>query len=297
MKQAKELYERGENIMRLCREAESSEVNSLNGILAAYDLQAGSYVRLLSDPVHAQFAKAYCGAIAGILDRLSPVSVMEAGVGEATTLVNTLHQMRHRPPHALGFDISWSRVAVGREFAEANHANPRLFVGSLEDIPIEDDSVDVVYTSHSMEPNRGGEIRILRELFRVTRRYLVLLEPSNELGGADTKRHIEEHKYCLDLYRHAQSLGFNVVEHRLFDHIKNPENETALMIIAKRDSAEAYAGDFLACPSCHGALVYNTGNYFCTECLMVYPEVAGIPCLLKSHGILATRYLDQREVR
>lgn len=123
MKQAKELYERGENIMRLFREAESSEVNSLNGILAAYDLQAGSYVRLLSDPIHARFAQAYCAAIASILDRLSPVSVMEAGVGEATTLVNTLHQMRHRPPHALGFDISWSRVAVGREFAEANHAN------------------------------------------------------------------------------------------------------------------------------------------------------------------------------
>ena len=102
MKEAKDLYERGVNIMRLFRETESSEINSLYGILAAYDLQSGSYVRLLSDPVHAQFAQAYCAAVANILDRLSPISVMEAGVGEATTLVNTLHHMHHRPLHALG---------------------------------------------------------------------------------------------------------------------------------------------------------------------------------------------------
>jgi uncharacterized protein YbaR (Trm112 family) len=205
--------------------------------------------------------------------------------------------MQDRPPDALGFDISWSRIAVGREFAEANRAKPRLFVGGLEDIPVEDNSVDVVYTSHSIEPNRGREIQILRELFRVTRQYLVLLEPSNELGSAATKSHIEQHKYCLNLYSHAQNLGFNVIEHRLFDHIKNPENETALMVIAKQIYPETYIGEFLACPSCHRALVYHKANYFCTECLMVYPEVAGIPCLLKSHGIIATRYLDQDKFR
>jgi hypothetical protein len=87
MKQAKELYERGVNIMRLFRENESSEVNSLNGILAAYDLQSGSYVQLLGNPAHAQFTRAYSAAIAAILDRYSPASLMEAGVGEATTLV------------------------------------------------------------------------------------------------------------------------------------------------------------------------------------------------------------------
>jgi uncharacterized protein YbaR (Trm112 family) len=172
---------------------------------------------------------------------------------------------------------------------------PRLFVGGLENIPIEDNSVDVVYTSHSIEPNRGREIAILRELFRVTRQYLVLLEPSNELGGDDTKRHIEEHKYRVDLHRYAQDLGLNVIEYRLFDHIRNPRNETALMVIAKQDSMDSYRGDFLACQSCRHGLSYHKGNYFCADCLIVYPEVAGIPCLLKSHGILASRYLDQSQ--
>jgi ubiquinone/menaquinone biosynthesis C-methylase UbiE/uncharacterized protein YbaR (Trm112 family) len=292
MKQAKELYDRGMNIMRLFRESEAGEVNSINGILAAYDLQSGSYVELLGDPAHAVFIHAYSRAIAAILDRYSPASVMEAGVGEATTLVNVLRQMQHPPANALGFDISWSRIAVAHEFAEANDAKPRLFVGALEDIPIEADSVDVVYTSHSIEPNRGREAKILRELFRVTRRYLVLLEPSNELGSAATQRRIEEHKYCLDLYAHTQNLGFNVIEHRLFDQIRNPENETAVMVIAKQNDSAKYVGEFLACPHCCRSLIRHKGNYFCTECLVVYPEIDGIPCLLKSHAVIATRYLD-----
>ena len=213
-------------------------------------------------------------------------------MGEATTLVNVLRHMQHPPPDALGFDISWSRIAVARKFAEENRAKARLFVGGLEDIPIEDNSVDIVFTSHSIERNRGREIPILRELFRVTRQYLVLLEPSNALGSDDTKKHIEEHKYCLNLYARAQELGFNVIEHRLFDHIKSPRNETALMVIAKQNSVQRYTGGFFACPSCRQALLCHKGNYFCAECLIVYPEVAGIPCLLKSHGIIASRYLE-----
>jgi ubiquinone/menaquinone biosynthesis C-methylase UbiE/uncharacterized protein YbaR (Trm112 family) len=272
---------------------ESSQVNSLEGILVSYDLQAGSYVHLLHDPHRARFVDQYTSAIARLLDRYSPRSVMEAGVGEATTLVNVLRRMGRPPADALGFDISWSRIAVGREYASAHGVRPALFAGSLTEIPVEDDAVEVVYTSHSIEPNRGREKQILAELYRVTRRFLVLLEPSNELGCEATRRRMEEHKYCLDLGRHAGELGFHVVEYRLFDHCSNPANQTALMVIDKHAAAEPYRGTFLACPRCHAALVLHHHHYFCRECLVVYPVLGGLPCLLASQGIVATRYLEK----
>ena len=117
---------------------------------------------------------------------------------------------------------------MAREYAVALGVRANLFAGDLTEIPIQDSAVEVVYTSHSIEPNRGREKQILAELYRVTRRYLVLLEPSNELGTQETRRHIEEHKYCLDLGRHVRELGFDVIEHRLFEHVRNPVNQTAL---------------------------------------------------------------------
>ena len=279
--------------MQLFRGSGTDAGNSIESILTSYDLQAGSYVHSLDQPEHAQFLAKYTATIAGVLDGYSPNSVMEAGVGEATTLANVLRFMRRPPAHALGFDISWSRIAVAREYGATKELSPLLFIGNLTEIPVASNAVDVVYTSHSIEPNRGREKQILAELHRVARRYLVLLEPSNELGGDATRRHIEQHKYCLDLRLHAGELGFDVIEHRLFDHTSNPSNQTALMVIAKRGDSDPDGGIFLACPRCRERLLLHKQNYFCAECLVAYPILCGIPCLLPSHAIVATRYMEK----
>ena len=49
LKEIKSLYDEGANVMHWFRQMESSELNSLAGILVSYDLQAGSYVRLLKE--------------------------------------------------------------------------------------------------------------------------------------------------------------------------------------------------------------------------------------------------------
>jgi hypothetical protein len=81
LKEIKRLYDQGENVIQWFRQMESSELNSLAGILVSYDLQAGSYVRLLQEqPLIAGYVERYTTALAAILDRYAPRSVMEAGV-------------------------------------------------------------------------------------------------------------------------------------------------------------------------------------------------------------------------
>jgi hypothetical protein len=170
---------------------------------------------------------------------------------------------------------------------------PTLFIGNVQEIPIQDDSFDVVYTSHTIESNRGREKDILRELFRVARRFIVLLEPSNTLSNEESRRHLEEFKYCRDLPVHAKELGYKVTEHRLWDYHWSERNQTALMIIEKGLPSDTARTDFYACPTCRKTLQLHKGNYFCGECLVVYPIIAGIPCLASAHGILASRYLEK----
>jgi ubiquinone/menaquinone biosynthesis C-methylase UbiE len=292
MREVRQMYEHGTNIMQLLRQSDSGDTNCIDAIQVSYDLQAGSYVSLLNNPEHAEYVRNYTGALAGVLDRLRPVSVMEAGTGEATTLVNVLRQMTTSPVQALGVDLSWSRIAVARRYAHDNGVEATLVVGELSHMPARTSSIDVVFTSHSVEPNRGRERAILQELFRVARRYVVLLEPSSELGNAATKARIKEHRYCCDLVRHATDLGFKIVEHRLFDYISNPSNQTALIVIAKEDSLPACVGNPLGCSICHGPLHLHKGNYFCSDCLVVYPVIGDVPCLSVKHAIVAVLYAE-----
>ena len=77
-----------------------------------------------------------------------------------------------------------------------NIFNSGLFVGDLFNAPIEDSSFDVVYTSHSLEPNGGFERKALIELHRITRKYLVLFEPIYELGSSKSKVFMEKPRLC-----------------------------------------------------------------------------------------------------
>lgn len=296
MQDIKGRYEGGGNVMALFRELEGASTNSLRAIQTSYDLQAGSYIqRLERDPAYDALMERYTTTVAALLDGLGPASLMEAGVGEATILSKVASKLARPPADVLGFDISWSRVAYGRRHARGRGLRPHLFLGDLAHIPLEDDSVDVVYTSHSIEPNRGREREMITELHRVARRWLLLLEPSNELGSDETRAHIEKHRYCTDLGRHARELGLDVVEHRLFDYCHNTHNQTAILLVRKGgDGADAPvpAGPRYACPHCRGPLTLARGNYFCPADLTVFPVVDGIPCLLAAHGILASKYLE-----
>jgi hypothetical protein len=168
-----------------------------------------------------------------------------------------------------GCDISWSRIHVGR-----SHFRPAtLFVSELEALPLADDSMDVVYTSHAIEPNWGRESVILAELYRVAGRYLVLFEPSYELASAQARARMDAHGYCRGLREMAEQLNFDVIEHRLIDCPMNPLNPTALLLIEKRMTRQADGNPAFFCPSCRGPLVTDADCYFCPAEGLVYPTL------------------------
>lgn len=283
-------YRRGENILRLIRDRFGLSTNEQAAILASYDLQAGSYIEALDDAKFRSLHQLYAQAIANVIKPLEPRSLLEAGVGEATTLVEAT---KHLPgiERLYGFDLVWSRVYCAARHLREN-ANPAsLFVGELEAIPFPDNSFDVVFTSHAVEPNHGREAVILGELWRVARNYVALFEPSYELAGPEARARMDVHGYCRDLPALAKQRGWKVVDWRLLEVSLNPMNPTAVLLIEKNPGASGGTGstvDF-CCPVCREPLL-QSDHWFCRNCGLVYPEIKGVPCLSRMSAIVASKF-------
>lgn len=297
LQKIKEIYSKNENIIQYLKSIGNDEKNTIEDILISYDFQSGSYIQGFSK--NKEYLENYCGALAKIIDAIDNAqSIIEVGVGEATTLNMLIKYLKNKPSNILGLDISWSRLKFGQELLkDFNRSNVNLFTANLFEIPLLDNSIDIVYTSHSIEPNGGKEESALKELYRITKNYLILLEPSFEFANEEAKARMKKHGYVTELYSTAKRLNYKIIEHRLFDYSANPLNPTGLIIIEKKEMSSNKPN--LVCPISRTKLLkHSDALLYSKESFLSYPIIEGIPCLLKENSILATHLLtDYKEYK
>ena len=287
LKNIKNLYAKGGNIIKYLKSIDGTKENSIEDILISYDFQSGSYIKEYSK--NSEFKSNYCSSLAKIIDKLGNFdSLMEVGVGEGTTLGPLLRKLDNHPKNVLGFDISWSRLKFAKEILiDFGFKDATLVASNLFEIPLLDNSVDLIYTSHSLEPNGGREKQALAELMRVARKYVILLEPAYELADKKSKERMESHGYVTNLYQTANDLGLEILDYRLFEHSINPLNPTGILIL-KKESFQGNDCD-LRCPVTLSKLDHITESLlFSVESNLSYPVIFNIPCLLKENSILTS---------
>ena len=285
-------FERGENAMAWARENVTNGMNTHVSTLIAYDLQSGSYVSYAQK--NPKWIKQWTGQLANLIQPYieSGDTVLEVGVGEATTLAGVIKLIGYPDVLALGFDISFSRIAVARKWLEHNSIEARLFVGDLFHIPLEDNSVDVVYTSHSLEPNGGREEQALTELLRVARKAVVLVEPCYELANENAQQRMLEHGYVSGLKATAEKLAANVMEYGLLDVCSNKLNPSGVLSITKSNPSQRNNGAIRwQCPLTGAPMNEQKDIYFATQVGIAYPVMRGIPLLRAEHAVLASKIL------
>ena len=285
-----EIYLKGENILEYLNSIDKVDKNLVENIMISYEFQSGTYVKNYKRIK--KYRENYARALAKIIDNIKNVkSILEAGVGEAVTLLPLLKKLKNKPLDILGFDISWSRLKFGKEFLkDFNEPYVKLFSANLFEIPLSDNSIDVVYTSHSVEPNGGKEKEALMELYRITNKYLILLEPAYEFANSEAKKRMKKYGYVTSLHSTAINLGYSVLDYRLFEHSVNPLNPTGVMIIEKKSNISSPPK--LVCPISHSELFnYNESLKYSKESFLAYPIIDAIPCLLKDNSVLAAHLL------
>ncbi len=288
-------YQRGENICALLRDRAGTSQNSEEMIQLSYDLQAGSYVDLLEKtPAYQAGLASHTRGVARYLAACGPLhSLLEAGTGETTTLQGVVASLPAVPAVIHGVDISWSRLKVGSRWfrARGGPAHTVFSTASMTHLPFADNSFDVVFTNHAIEPNGGREEELLAELHRVASRYLVVCEPAYELTTPEIRRRMDSHGYCRDLPGHARRMGLSVVKHEALAGCMHATNPTAVTVIAKDPSRDP-ASPVVVCPAWRTPMELLDGFYFSPGSMRAYPVLQGIPCLKKEHGIIAGRFLD-----
>ena len=314
MDSLKELYSKKLNIMKYFREqGECQDGNSMDAVLCAYDYQAGDYTRnyysekLVKDTyvwkekeeeaykkvdlTSGEFTRFAAKSIAKEMKALEFNSILEVGIGEATTICDILLDLPDKK-NVYGIELSLSRLYYAREFVEQKKVSIELAVGDMFSLPFEDDSVDLVFTYYCIDAHRGKEKQALEEMLRVSRKYIILVEPTYELGNEETKKRIDEQRYINNLVETLSSMNVKILEHRLFD-IFTYNNNSAITILEKTTKKEKEMKKiFYACPNCKKKLIKHEGNYFCENCYNVYPVLNNIPILLENNAVLCSKYLE-----
>jgi SAM-dependent methyltransferase/uncharacterized protein YbaR (Trm112 family) len=278
-------FQRGENITALLKNVDG--LNDETSIEIAYDLQSGEYVKWVHD--HPVFWRERGTEMARVL---SPYlyerdSILDCGTGEMTTLAG-LGPYVPESCSLFAFDISLSRLREGRAFLRSCNPNlfqrTQVFCAAMSAIPLPDDSIDVVVTSHALEPNRGRERLLLQEIFRVSRRYAVFFEPSYEHATPEGQKRMDRLGYVRDLERHVQACGGTMIECRPLGHTEALNPTYAWVVSAPRGSSPSPAS--LVCPITKSPLVGESGCLWSESGLYAYPVICEIPVLKKGNAIV-----------
>lgn len=292
LRPAFEAYKRGENVTETLREMLKETNNNDQIIEIAYDLQAGTYIDGVKKDKEAW--QSYSQELAEILKChiKSGDRILDAGTGELTTLAGITQHLNLENIHYYACDISWSRIHKGSIFINDLIENLKLsaFVANFFHLPLRDKSIDVIFTSHALEPNGGRETEIITELLRVTKK-LILFEPSFEHNSLEGQDRMRRHGYVSDLPKAIIAAGGILDELIKIETTGNLLNPTYAHVItpAAQAKVEDYKNESLwACPSTKLGMKEQAGFYMCLNSGLAYPILQGIPILRPESAILAT---------
>ena len=294
LSEVRRAYAKGINITDFLKTKFRSSSNTSEIIEIAYDLQAGSYIDYWQK--NTEQANLYAAELATIPDQHTPegASILDVGTGEMTTLTTILNHMNVIPSSIFALDLSWSRIIKGIQFFESNLTKQSIemnaFVSDMSAIPITSNSLDVITSSHALEPNAAKLDKILSELFRIAKQKLVLFEPSYELNSQVGKSRMRRLGYIENLPAIVNNLGGRIIETTPIKNVSNPLNPTVCYIIETNNnhSQGSITKPQFCIPGTNQSLYYDNGFLASAEAGIVFPILDNIPILKLEKAILAT---------
>ena len=187
---------------------------SIKEVKKKYDLAAGSYTRLFYDNDSTQTIELsdnrvvelkggmkyfHSEYLSKIIIETNSKKILEVGSGEFTQfyLVNKkLINRNYEISKCGGLDLSFKRLHEGKIFLDQNNINVDFILqADASNIPISDNSFDLIYTCHCLEQVPYLFQKSVQEMVRVSSKFVILIEPSYELSNKTTKKRIYKKNY------------------------------------------------------------------------------------------------------
>lgn len=276
-------YDKNMNLTELLK-LEGFEMNSF-AIEVIYDLLAGSYTQFVKEnpEQHHQFVSEIVNIILPHVNSCS--SLLDVGTGEGTSLIPLIKKL-DLGIESYAFDISWSRLSFAIMNSISHSTNISFAVGDMLNIPMATSSIDMVLTIHALEPNGGREVEILRELARVSKKKVILIEPDFDNAGDEQKSRMQRLSYIGSLREAISNAGLTIIDIVPLGNNGNPLNCASIYIL--KPNAEKQSSKELTRwvdPIFHSGLVQYEGGLRSAEGLW-FPVLKGIPFLRKEDAKL-----------
>lgn len=232
--------------------------------------------------------------IEGMLDNVN--SVIEIGAGELTTIAPLKSYFTNPDIKIYASELAWSRLKVGRDFFTAKNLAPNsLSAASVLELPYRDNSFDCVLAHYFLEELSGYQEQAIKELLRISRKYVVMIEASYELGNKLQKRKLRTRRWNLEIMPAIKRNHWNLIEHKLVPYCHDIHHHGALFIIEKdhpvgqsHAAAPKNPGQ-VCCPICHGKLNKYGSFLKCEGCSLAFPVLDGIPVMTTGNAIVASK--------
>lgn len=288
----KKLYNQKVNVLDYLRKKKKKNYNDEQEIRLSYELQAGVYIKEISNKNFAKKNIKFCKEFSEVFDKLGCNSILHAGVGDAKSLTTILKLMKSSPSLVYGFDISLSRLIYAKKFLESNgFPKSDLFLSSATKLPLPDNSFEIVFTIETIEANIGKELEIIKELLRVTGKYLVLNEPIYDFKNKNICEHIEKNAYSKSLENIIKKLNVCIIDSFIMSNPLNKKNKTSIIIIKKTNNFSQKKIKYLS-PNKKSILKKYGDLLYSEKEGLVFPSIYGVRCLEVSNAIMSLRFKE-----
>jgi ubiquinone/menaquinone biosynthesis C-methylase UbiE len=218
-------------------------------------------------------------------------NILEVGVGELTT-IEDIFQFFGPEIECYGIDLSLNRIKHGLDEYQKRHSKlPKVAKANALKLPFPDNSFDLVITRHTLEQMPKIYQDALDEIFRVSKKHVILFEPSFEMGSFAQKLKMLNTDYVRGIPKYISSksnLKFN--EPYLMSNSANPLNHTACFKATIENATENNAHMSkdvpFVCPITKTELEHHASYYYSKKAKQAYPIIEGIPVLDPDYSLV-----------
>jgi ubiquinone/menaquinone biosynthesis C-methylase UbiE len=294
----KKLFSKKININQYLRK--KTDLSEKDIIKLSYDVQSGSYVK--SNNYNYIKSKKILSPIIKEINSTNFKSLMDFGCGELTNFYTLLNNIKTKNKFFIVYDLSFSRILVGKKFLnkkkkfQNKNIHLKCFCNNTIKIPLPDNSIDIVTTCHSLESNKTNANKILKELWRISKKKLILMEPNNRLIKNYSNKDILEqkfkkHKYVLDLEKKIKkiTLKYKIIDNKLnFD----PTLPASIYILEK-NSNKSNKFNFLNPKDDKDILKNKTNFYYSKKTGEIFPIIDGVVMFNKREIYTYPNYIEK----
>ena len=177
----------------------------------------------------------YADCLKGLFLLSKSKSLLEVGAGELTTISLVLNSLKKKFSYSGAIDISLNRLLVGKKYLKSQ-GNKVDFLARADasQLPFKDNSFDMVYTCHCLEQVPNLFIKSVKELIRVSKKYIVIIEPSYEFSLIASKNNIYKKGYTKITDALLSKTGFTPI-YRKFLPLKNYISSAEIIVFEKKN--------------------------------------------------------------